>query len=115
MHCSAHLTIGPQVEYDIIVTEEFDDWLESMPIAMRRRVMSRLDHALIGHFGLHNRFDGLIEVKWLNGLRVYTFIWESTVIVVLTGGNKNGQSYDIKKAKKIQTEILEGVRTVLKP
>jgi len=112
---NAHLKIGQYVEYDIIVTQEFDDWLESESIITRRRVKARIDNVAIGHFGLHKRFDGLIELKWLNGLRVYMFIWESTVIVALNGGNKNGQSYDIQKTKKIQSEILTGVRTLLKP
>ena len=115
MHYNAHLRIGQHVEYDLVLTEEFKNWLETAPIGIRRRIKARLDHVIIGHFGLHKRFDELIELKWLNGIRVYFFIWESTVIIVLNGGNKNGQSYDIQKAKKIQTDILNGVRTIFKP
>jgi putative addiction module killer protein len=92
VHFNAHLKIGQDVEYDLVLTQEFKIWLEAEPIGIRRRIKARLDNVLIGHFGLHKRFDGLFELKWHNGIRVYFFIWKSTVIVVLKGGNKNGQS-----------------------
>ncbi len=44
---------------------------------------------------------GIWELKWINGRRIYfTFIGE-TKILLLFGGNKNGQSKDISYAKKI--------------
>lgn len=33
-------------------------------------------------------------------------------VVVLNGGNKNGQNRDIKEAKKIKNEILEGIYSI---
>jgi putative addiction module killer protein len=103
------------VKYEIAMTTEFKDWLDSLTIKMRGRVEIRLDFVSTGHLGMHKRFDELIELKWFNGVRVYVFIFESKVIVALNGGNKNGQSYDIKKDKKIQTHILNGVQTLYKP
>ena len=60
-----------------------------------------------GHFGTINTFDGLIELKWKSGLRVYTHRFETTLVIVLLGGNKNGQSKDIKQAKKVLKNIQE--------
>jgi putative addiction module killer protein len=68
----------------------------------------------IGHFGDCRRFAGLIELKWKNGIRVYAFRWGNAVIIALNGGNKNGQNRDIKKAKKIRQEILDGTRSLRK-
>lgn len=99
--------------YEVLTTSEFNDWLDSLQIKARTIVKARLDMISIGHFGDHKRFEGLIELRWVNGNRVYAFHWGQT-IVVLYGGNKNAQDRDIKKAKKIRDEILEGSRPVRK-
>ena len=77
-------------------------------------VTARLDLLSLGHLGNHKRFEGLIELKWKNGTRVYSFMWGDAIVVALNGGNKNGQSRDIEKAKKIRNEILEGTRSIQK-
>jgi putative addiction module killer protein len=96
----------------VLKTSEFDDWLGLQAPKTRAIIKARLDMISIGHFGNHKRFEGLIELKWLNGIRVYTFMWGDSVVVALYGGNKNGQDRDIKKAKKIRDEVLEGTRTL---
>ena len=101
-----------QQKYEILKTDEFTDWLNEQPSKTRAIVIARLDLLSIGHFGNHKRFDGLIELRWLNGIRLYSFMWGNSVVVALYGGNKNGQSKDIKKAKKIRDEILEGTRAI---
>ena len=98
--------------FKVLTTSEFDSWLEDLPIKARTIVKARLDMVSISHFGDHKRFDGLIELRWKNGTRVYCFMWGATIVVASYGGNKNGQSKDIKKAKKIRDEVLEGLRTV---
>jgi len=50
--------------------------------------------------------------KRVYGMQVYSFMWGNTIVVVLNGGNKNSQDRDIKKAKKIRDEVLEGIRTI---
>lgn len=42
-------------------------------------------------------------------------MWGDAIVIALNGGNKNDQDRDIKKAKKIRNEILEGARSILKP
>ena len=62
-----------------------------------------------------DEFDAwLIELRWKNGTRIYSFHWGQTVVVELYVGNKNGQDRDIKKAKKIRDEVLEGLCSVRK-
>ena len=101
-------------DYRVLATSEFDDWLADLPIKTSTIVKARLDMISIGHFGDHKRFEGLIELRWANGNRVYAFHWGHAVVVALHGGNKNAQDRDIKKAKKIRDQILEGSRTVRK-
>jgi putative addiction module killer protein len=101
-------------KFDIFKTGEFEAWLEEQQPKTRTIVKSRLDLISLGHFGNHKRFEGLIELRWLNGIRVYSFMWGNAVVVALYGGNKNGQSRDIKKAKKIRDEVLEGTRALHK-
>lgn len=102
------------MNYEIVKTAEFDAWLVLQQPKIRTKVEARLDFVSIGHFGDYKRFEGLIELRWKNGIRVYTFIWGSVVVVALNGGSKNGQDRDIKKAKKIKSEILEGVYSIRK-
>lgn len=99
---------------EVLKTDEFEEWLDDQLPKVRTVIKARLDLISIGHFGNHKRFEGLIELKWLNGIRIYTFMWGTAVVVALYGGNKNGQSRDIKKAKKIRDEVLEGSRTLHK-
>lgn len=98
----------------VLRTNEFDEWLKTCDIKIRTYVLSRLDLLSIGHLGNHKRFEGLIELRWKNGTRVYSFYWGSSIVVALIGGSKHGQKKDINKAKKIRDEILEGTRSVRK-
>lgn len=59
------------------------------------------------HWGFINKFDELIELKWLCGMRIYTAKINSLLVIILLGGNKNGQNKDIKKAKKLLEKFKE--------
>jgi len=92
----------------IFRTKEFGSWFsglrEKTQLIVNAR-LQRIEHD--NHFGTINTFDGLIELKWKSGLRVYTHKSEATLVIVLLGGNKNGQSKDIRQAKKILKSIKE--------
>lgn len=61
-----------------------------------------------GHFGVHKDLtEGISELKWDNGRRVYYAFLSAENILLLLGGNKNGQDKDIKKAKKIFKKYAE--------
>ena len=100
--------------YEVLKTTEFDEWLAAQQPKIRVLVLARLDMVALGHFGNHKRFEWLIELKWLNGTRVYTFLWGSAVVIALNGGSKHAQNRDIKHAKKIRDQVLDGSRTIRK-
>jgi putative addiction module killer protein len=97
--------------YKVVLTEEFISWQSRQTIYTQKIINSRLDRIAYDHFGDIKIFEGLIELRWRNGLRIYSFIYNRTFIVLLCGGNKNGQSKDIRQAKKIKEEIINGLRT----
>lgn len=90
-------------------THEYDKWikaqsaLEKVHIALR---LSRIEAD--GHFGIHKYLENNIwELKWGNGRRIYyAHILEKNILLLL-GGNKNGQDKDILRAKKIFKKYIE--------
>ena len=112
--CADWRTLSCVAEVQVFTTDEFDKWLVKQSPKTRVMVQARLDFVSLGHFGNHKRFHGLIELRWVNGTRVYAFHWGQAIVVALVGGNKHAQDKDIRKAQKIRDEILEGARTVRK-
>ncbi len=91
---------------NIIKTNDFAAWYRRRDKHTRRIIDARLTRIeQEGHFGTVNRFDGITELKWTSGLRVYTAVIKPNVLVLL-GGNKNGQEKDIEQAKKILGQII---------
>ncbi|WP_295900324.1 type II toxin-antitoxin system RelE/ParE family toxin [uncultured Bdellovibrio sp.] len=92
--------------FSLLKTDHFEEWLKRQDRETQAKIQMRLDRiALDSHFGVMKFFDGLIELKWKSGLRVYIARVESKLIVILAGGTKHGQSKDIEKAKKLLKEI----------
>lgn len=76
-------------------------WLESLSDKEQSQVKARLNRILVhNHFGDAKILGGgLSELKWKNGRRIYFSIIERKIILLLIGGNKNGQDKDIKNAR----------------
>lgn len=97
------------MHYTIITTEEYDDWIADQTMKSKFQVAKRLEKIETeGHFGtIRDVGEGVSELKWANGRRVYyAYIPESKVLLLL-GGNKNGQSKDIIQAQKILRGNIE--------
>jgi len=95
-----------KIAFTLLRTNHFEEWFKDQDKETKAKVQMRLDRiAIDGHFGVTNFFDGIIELKWKSGLRIYTARLGQVVLVVLAGGTKHGQSKDIKKAKKLLEEI----------
>src|SRR5438046_2795564 len=82
-------------------TKEFVDWFEGLTVLEQLQIDSRIqriqDH---GHFGdVKNLGEGLAELRWKNGRRVYFARFGYTVILLLNGGLKNAQKKDVQKAR----------------
>ena len=91
----------------IIKTVAFHEWFQQQSDKTQLIINARIQRIeLDGHWGTINRFDSLIELKWKSGIRIYTHLVKGRVVIILLGGNKNGQNKDIKKAKKLLAEVL---------
>jgi putative addiction module killer protein len=95
--------------YDLYKTPEFEDWLSKQPLKSRIQVEDRLFRIISeGHFGIHKQLiDHVWELKWANGRRVYYVYLAEHNLLLLLGGNKNGQNKDINQAKKILRKYTE--------
>ena len=89
--------------YTIYNTPEYDEWLDEQTAKSQVQVRSRVANIQDeGHFGDHKEVgDGIYELRWKNGRRVYYAEIPEKEILLLLGGNKNGQDKDIRQAKKI--------------
>jgi putative addiction module killer protein len=87
-------------------TTEYIKWFKAQDPKTKYIIKSRLKRVEDdNHWGVVNKFDSIIELKWIFGLRIYTTRLNHLNIVLLIGGNKNGQSKDIAQAKKILKKI----------
>lgn len=98
-----HLTIE-----GFLTTDEFLEWLDSLSGKRRALIDDRLDRVKeSGHLGDWKALgDGLYELRWRNGTRVYfSFVAGDAgrLVLMLLGGDKNGQGRDIVKARKLQS------------
>jgi putative addiction module killer protein len=89
--------------YYFDVTIEYEEWFDAETKKSQVQIEDRLSKIENeGHFGIHKDLeDGVWELKWGSGRRVYYTIIPEKNIILLLGGNKNGQDKDITKAKKI--------------
>jgi putative addiction module killer protein len=96
--------------YELHTTQEFEEWLNEQPFKSRLQVEERLLHIVCdGHFGTCKQLtDHIWELKWANGRRIYYAYIAKYNILLLLGGNKNGQSKDIiTQGKKILRKYAE--------
>lgn len=93
--------------YFIYQTDEYKEWFQTETLKSQRQIFKRILHIEeYGHFGYRKQLDRLLwELKFNDGRRIYyTHIPEAKIILLL-GGNKNGQDKDIKKAASIIRKI----------
>lgn len=96
--------------YTIYETEEYTNWLSSQTLKSKRQIQDRIlkiEHD--GYFGnkKHLESEDLWELKFNDGRRIYFVTLKETNVILLLGGNKNGQDKDIKKASNILRKISE--------
>lgn len=92
-------------KYRIYRITEFKDWFNEQTEKAQVQIDDRLSKIQDeGYFGDHKSVtdnDDVWELKWKNGRRVYYAYMPEEKILVLLGGNKNGQSKDINKATNL--------------
>ena len=85
----------------VIRSSEFENWLTAESAKIQALVESRVFRIeRYDHFGDAKHLgEGLSELRWKNGLRVYFARVGNRVVLLLHGGGKNDQKNDIKKAR----------------
>lgn len=95
----------------LLQTDEFESWYKGLNLKTKAIVNARFKRIREeGYFGWVKKFDGLTELKWTSGLRIYVLELETETLMILLGGNKNAQEKDIKEAKKIAKIYSERVQ-----
>lgn len=97
---------------NVALTTDFETWYESQSLKIQTLIDGRLERiSEHQHFGdVKYLFDGLHELRWKNGLRLYFTIninIDGKLIIILLGGNKNSQKKDIHKCRKLLKDIHE--------
>lgn len=93
----------------VLRTKEFLLWFENLNTKDQLQIDTRV-HLIqeYGHFGdAKNLGNGLAELRWKNGRRVYFTKIDSLVILLLVGGLKNAQKKDIKKARVLIEKYVD--------
>ncbi|WP_420805051.1 type II toxin-antitoxin system RelE/ParE family toxin [Waddlia chondrophila] len=62
-----------------------------------------------GYFGHHKYLESadLWELKFNDGRRIYYVLVPESKVILLLGGNKNGQNKDIKQASNILRKLVK--------
>lgn len=77
----------------------FLEWFNSLDNSAKTMIIKRLQKVERGLYGkTRNLKQGLIELKFESGLRIYFVEDGNAIVVLLCGGGKDNQNKDIKKA-----------------
>lgn len=88
------------MSYSIYPMPKYEEWFLTQTEKSKLQIEKRLDKVREGHFGrIRDLDDGLKEIKFNDGRRIYYMIIPVNNVILLLGGGKNGQDSDIKKAK----------------
>lgn len=95
------------MRYTLYRTIEYDEWFENEILKSKFQIKKRLlkieDEGYFGH--IRDLGDGVSELKFNDGRRIYFTIIPHLQVLLLLGGNKNGQDKDIKRAKNLHKKI----------
>lgn len=86
----------------------FDEWFYKLDKFVRNTVAIRITRATTNLYGKHRNLpNGITELKFDNGLRLYFTEINNEILLLLLGGNKQRQSNDIKKAQEYLKDYHE--------
>jgi putative addiction module killer protein len=95
--------------FEIRTTEIFDDWYARIKDSRARdKITARMYRASEGNFGDWKTESGEVRamrVDYGPGYRLYYVIRGAVVVFMLCGGDKGGQSADIKRAIELAREV----------
>ena len=89
----------------------FIEWLDSLSDKKGEGIiLNRLERIKLGLFGDSKYLkDGVYEIriKYGSGYRVYYTKHNNTIVIILCGGNKSGQTKDINTAIKYAKQLKD--------
>lgn len=92
-------------------TEPFSEWFDKLDVRAQAKVALYIDRVAAGGSkkNIKSLGDGVFEIKisFGPGYRVYFGELENTIILLLLGGDKGGQSRDIETAKMYWSEHVQ--------
>lgn len=78
----------------------FDEWFNGLDNSVKAKVLVRMERLKAGLYGqCRNLRNGVSELKFVSGERIYFSEDNNTIILLLTAGNKQRQDKDIKTAE----------------
>lgn len=91
------------MSWEVRLTAEFEQWLKSLQPKHEAQIRKRLTMLkLFGNLGdFKSLGEGLFELRWRNGTRVYFARTGARKVLILLGGMKNVQENQIKKARRL--------------
>ena len=104
-------------KYEVDQTEEFSEWFERLSLKTKsvisKRIKNIIENDHLGDYKNVSEYDNgvtkncIFELRWDDGKRIYYGKVGSVYLLLLYGGNKNGQDKDIKEAKNIFLKYVE--------
>jgi len=89
----------------------FGEWLSELrDVRARAKIVARIDRLSVGNFGDCKALrGGLFELRidWGAGYRVYYALAGKACVLLLCGGDKRKQSFDIKRALEYLKDYRE--------
>lgn len=85
----------------------YAEWFNDLSVEFAAKVAVARARMMAGSFGNVKPLDGTLKeyrIDWGPGIRIYLIQDGDILIVLLGGGTKNGQSADIRQAKKLRDE-----------
>lgn len=86
----------------------FKMWFDSLHSLLQSRILTRLDRLRTGNFGDTKVVGEVVHELRLHfgaGYRIYFGKIGTTIILLLTGGDKSSQAKDIENAKRLFKEF----------
>lgn len=95
--------------FEVRKTDEFVRWLDGLrDVRARARVLVRLERVVAGNFGDSKPVgQGVSELRidYGPGYRVYFTRQGQWIVILLAGGDKSGQTADIKTAVRLAKNL----------
>lgn len=110
-----------EIVYKLLQTLEYNEWVKEESPRSQVQINKRLSMIKFeGYFGDHKSIsfyekgelkDSVWELRWKDGRRIYYAYIPEKRILLLLGGNKNGQSKDVSKAKALYLKATKSSTT----